>query len=84
MDEKRRSTANSEMKQILELSDKDFKAAITKKCSYVQLKSFPGQIKIRALWTCGTVTKDLIIGFSKEEKEWGWGGWGDWLKNSKK
>ena len=41
-------------------------------------------MKIRALWTCGKVTKDLIAGFSKEEKEWGWGGWGEWMKNSKK
>ena len=35
------------MNQILELSDKNFKAAITKKCSYRQLQIFLGQTKIR-------------------------------------
>ena len=49
LDEKRNSTANSEMKQILELSDKDFRATITKNCFYVQLQSFLGQIKFRGL-----------------------------------
>lgn len=45
LDEKRQLTANTEMNQILELSDNDFKAAIIKKTLLEAITNFHGTTK---------------------------------------